>query len=840
MKATITLLLVLFTSIATFGQKIDLVNAPINPIALEYKKEHFNLKGDVYGYGYRVFSKEGMLIYEYGISRGLHYLYKNGFPYADTEGKLYEFNSEGYLSKKTYASLGVQTQTYTYNPKGLLTKVINTKGYNATYEYDDKGRLSKSNVGGNIREFSYQKSGEQLLVTVKDLSKTPAVVTKHIYKNGVEIGRNDKLFDLKYDNHGNKSGYDNAIYYSDIENRNNEISVVYAKSTYSIDPLTDCKFYINGQKADFLYKQIASIQSKDIFIYNPFTEKYYIVENAIDDTKSGQKQVFSKVFINSPYYLLNRKSASLSLGYKGAELANTANGMRDGALKVYNTPVYVAYDRTLNQTFYGELDNTNTSGYYPLQQISPNDNVVYLKAGENQFTVVIEGKVNAKENPNHKLYNSTDGGSILIDDKNKPLYYLPGTATATINKLYAGRKYNPATDKIQSANNKSTTTTTKSASATHTAGQTTETRYFNGKYSKSIVIDKVFFDYIKLKSKADGLSFTVLEEQFDFLSGIWTLKNSQGDIRIGIDYLVGDEALTIKIKYLTVGSQAIVKNDKDEGAKKMYNAAVEGFVKDLFKYLKIENNTTPSNSIATKSTTINNATSNTNTIAEKPEASYNPQLPLHVKEVSNNVFYFYQNNKRIQDPIFHQTTSMHKNKGVHCYYKADKDYYFYVPGTENPNAEGKYKMYGLRGRYLYTNISNKEQKFVFEGKLLQPQEYDLIVSRKKDCLLLLKENGLMFEIPYYAFPKQNETVTHTASNSDALGSNSSLFIVFKENGEMVVAEKGKVQPKANWKIINEDDKNFLINNVDGRKYRVGIYNLTATGIIAPNAINLVK
>lgn len=472
MKTTITLLLVLFTSIATFGQKIDLVNAPINPIALEYKKEHFNLKGDVYGYGYRVFSKEGMLIYEYGISRGLHYLYKNGFPYADTEGKLYEFNSEGYLSKKTYASLGVQTQTYTYNPKGLLTKVINTKGYNATYEYDDKGRLSKSNVGGNIREFSYQKSGEQLLVTVKDLSKTPAVVTKHIYKNGVEIGRNDKLFDLKYDNHGNKSGYDNAIYYSDIENRNNEISVVYTKSTYSIDPLTDCKFYINGQKADFLYKQITSIQSKDIFIYNPFTEKYYIVENAIDDTKSGQKQVFSKVFINSPYYLLNRKSASLSLGYKGAELANTANGMRDGALKVYNTPVYVAYDRTLNQTFYGELDNTNASGYYPLQQISPNDNVVYLKAGENQFTVVIEGKVNAKENPNHKLYNSTDGGSILIDDKNKPLYYLPGTATATINKLYAGRKYNPATDKIQSANNTTPTqTTTKSTSANNTAGQ---------------------------------------------------------------------------------------------------------------------------------------------------------------------------------------------------------------------------------------------------------------------------------------------------------------------------------------------------------------------------------
>lgn len=459
MKATITLLLVLFTSIATFGQKVDLVNAPMNPIALEYKKEHFNLKGDVYGYGYRVFSKDGMLIYEYGMRRGLHYLYKNGFPYADTEGRLYEFNSQGYLSKKTYASLGVQTQTYTYNAKGLLTKKANTQEYNSTYEYDDKGRLIKSNVGGNIREFSYQKNGEQLIVTIKDLSKNPAKIVKHIYKSGIKIGENDNLYNLKYDKFGNLSGNDNAIYYSDIENRNNEISVVYTKRTYLIDPLSDCELYINGQKADFLYKQIESLQSKDIFIYNPFTEKYYIITNAINDAKSGQKQVFSKVFINSPFYLLNRKGSSLSLGYKGAVLENTANGMRDGALKVYNAPFYLVYDKIVNQTFYVDLDNTNTTRYYPLQQISPNDNVVYLKASENQYAIVIEGKEIAKENPTHKLISSNDGGSIITDDKNNPLYYLPGTASATINKLYAGRKYNPATDKIQTQKSSSSNTT---------------------------------------------------------------------------------------------------------------------------------------------------------------------------------------------------------------------------------------------------------------------------------------------------------------------------------------------------------------------------------------------
>lgn len=473
LKASITLLLVLFVCSSTFGQKIDLVNAPMNPIALQYKKEHFNLKGDVYAYGYRVFSKEGMLIYEYSLSRGLHYLYKNGFPYADTDGKLYEFNNQGYLSKKTYASLGVQTQTYTYNAKGLISKVVNTKGNNITYEYDDKGRLIKSNVGGNIREFSYQKNGEQLIVTIKDLSKNPAKIVKHIYKNGIKIGENDNLYNLKYDKLGNLSGNDNGIYYSDIENRNNEISVVYTKSTYSIDPLSDCEFYVNGEKVKFLFNTMVSMHSRDIFIYNPFTEKYYIIENAINDAKSGQKQVFSKVFINSPYFLVNRKGFSLSLGYKGAFLTNTANGMRDGALKVYNAPVYLVYDKIVNQTFYGDLDNANSTGYYPLQQISPNDNVVYLKTGENQFTIVIEGKVNAKENPTNKLTGSTDGGIIVTDDKNNPLYYLPGTASATLNKLYAGRKYNPATDKIQtqkssSSNTSQTTTTTAGANTDNT------------------------------------------------------------------------------------------------------------------------------------------------------------------------------------------------------------------------------------------------------------------------------------------------------------------------------------------------------------------------------------
>lgn len=164
------------------AQKVDWVNAPMNPIAMKFKKEHFNLKGDVYAYGQNVFSKDGKLIYEYGISKALHFLYNNGVLYADTDGKLYEFNSQGYLVKYTYASLGKQTQTYTYNAKGLLINLSNTKGYNVTYSYDEQGRLIKSNTAGVIKEFSYQKNGDQLIVLEKDLSKNPIVTTKYIFK----------------------------------------------------------------------------------------------------------------------------------------------------------------------------------------------------------------------------------------------------------------------------------------------------------------------------------------------------------------------------------------------------------------------------------------------------------------------------------------------------------------------------------------------------------------------------------------------------------------------------------------------------------------------------------
>jgi hypothetical protein len=454
MKIIILLFLSLF-GINTFAQNVDWVNAPINPIALKYKKEHFNIKGDVYAYGYTVFSKEGLMIYESGVY-AKHYLYKDAKPYADTEGMLYEFNSQGYLSKMTYAYLGVQTQTYTHNAKGLLTKVINTKGYNSMFDYDEKGRLIKSIIGTEIKEFAYQNVGDKLIITEKVLSNTPVITNKQIYKDGIKIGTNETLFTLKFDRNKNIISYLSLLYYSDIEKGNNELSVVYTKPTYtSPEPLYNCEFYINEQQVGFLFKNV--LQKKDLMVYNPFNEKYYIIEDVFKNEKSGLKQVFSKVIINGPYFL--NHSSSLILGYKGSLLQNNLY-LRKNQLKGYTEPAYLVYDKQLDQTFYGELDSTNTTKIFPLSQISAGENLVYVKYEEYKFVTVLNGQPYLVENPTHKMVGLKNGNTVILDANGVPIYFLPATSSATALKFYAGRKFNKATDQYSKQDHNVPTTNT--------------------------------------------------------------------------------------------------------------------------------------------------------------------------------------------------------------------------------------------------------------------------------------------------------------------------------------------------------------------------------------------
>jgi len=513
---------------------------------------------------------------------------------------------------------------------------------------------------------------------------------------------------------------------------------------------------------------------------------------------------------------------------------------QSGNLKqVFVGKTYVIYDASSLQTYWCR-DFEKGKKFNVFEDLGK-DALLWYKNEKND--VYFWQKGDYVSTSGYTLGETLNDGSKLLYKNQKPALVLENFTTSAQNTFYKAVPYSGQAIPKNTTSNTSQTTTTTTGS--NTSEQTTETRYYNGKYTKETALQKAndFFN----RTNGEKITFTKMEKKSDYqFVGNWIIKGADESLQSKIEYSFEDDGLKIKINEIvlndTYGALKMDKNHKDEVARKtaenLYTSINDLYVKAVFVYLDINNNTLKN---TTKTGSNTSGQSNVqNEIAEKPGASFNSSLPLYVKEVGNGVYYFYQNDKRIQDPIYHQPTSMHKNKGVNCYYRTDKDYYFYVSGTEKPDANGKYPMFGLRGKYIYTTISNDEQKFVFEGKTLKPQEYDLIISREKDGVLLLKEKGLMFEIPSYAFPKQNETVTDSASNSDALGSNSNIFIVFKENGEMVVVEKGKIQSNADWKITKENDRNFLINNVDGRKYRVGIYNLAKIGVVQPQFINLLQ
>ncbi len=439
MKAILTLI-GLFISMSIYSQKTDWVNAPLNPIAFEYKLEHFNLKGDIYANRKQMFSKEGLMIFENQFSTE-SFLYKNNQLYADTSGRLFEFNSQGYISKMTYASSGVQTQSYTYNNKGLLIKVTNTKGYNAVYDYDINNRLIKSVVSGVTKEYSYQKKGEELLITEKDLSKSPITQSILIYKNGHLIGKDDNRFNNNYDKYGNLISpfMGETLFYSEVENKTNEISLVYEKPSYgSINLLYGCKFYINNKRVEILFTKV--INRKDLMIYDPFKQKYLIIEDAFNDTKSGKKQVFSKVYIDAHSFLDFSESFE-QLCYKGTSLVN-ALYLRKSSLKVYNQyNNYICYDDFIDKTLFCKFNPNEKFSFYPLQEVNSKENLFFLKGNDGIFYVE-KGKV--LSSAEHTFaYNNND---IVLFKNNEPKYYFPNYKNALDATVYPGRAFNNKTD----------------------------------------------------------------------------------------------------------------------------------------------------------------------------------------------------------------------------------------------------------------------------------------------------------------------------------------------------------------------------------------------------------
>jgi hypothetical protein len=145
-----------------------------------------------------------------------------------------------------------------------------------------------------------------------------------------------------------------------------------------------------------------------------------------------------------------------------------------------------------------------------------------------------------------------------------------------------------------------------------TFGQTTETRYYNGKYTKETALKKVN-EYLKL-SQDNRLKFVGGASSTYQIDGIWEQKiNEKDKITVNIRYLIGDKSLSIEIISAVVAKDGnfIVLSPKstNEAIRKLYDNQVYFYTKVPFVYyLMINENTT--NPIANTTTTTG---SNTNT-----------------------------------------------------------------------------------------------------------------------------------------------------------------------------------------------------------------------------------
>jgi hypothetical protein len=184
-------------SIQLVAQKIDWINAPENPIAIEHKLEHFNLKGDVYNYNSSLyFDKEGLLIKKSDYSGDNTYTYKNGVLVSDAASYSIKTTEKGYV---TFKEVRYTIEEFTYNEKDLLISAVETRkaSYNkpevintTKYEYDTQNRVIKEikYTDGLVKKttlFNYKKVENTVQVTkiITEANKDPYKNEYH-YLNG--------------------------------------------------------------------------------------------------------------------------------------------------------------------------------------------------------------------------------------------------------------------------------------------------------------------------------------------------------------------------------------------------------------------------------------------------------------------------------------------------------------------------------------------------------------------------------------------------------------------------------------------------------------------------------
>ncbi|MDP5076643.1 MAG: hypothetical protein NWQ19_01055, partial [Nonlabens sp.] len=443
------------------AQKIDWENAPLNPVALPYLKEHFNVKGDVYvTNGRYAFDDKGRLIAEGGI-------FKKAFRYPsentiESEGYRYEIDRNGLLQHGTLIAQSIICRRYIYDSNNRLISVFDgTMGKQdfKYYTYDNSGRVitEKQVVDKKIKSslsYTYEKGSDGLKITTTDLEKDK-IRDITVWKGGLKIKRKENnttnLLDLIYDldREGNVvsltgSGSTNpqTVFYRKELKKKNILTIKRVADAQGM--FTDMyEIYRNGKISE---EVVIEEIDQDALIYDPFDSSYYVLKNGFKRLGNNYKK-YDVAHIPKdkelPIQLLVASKETLLvkgiLGWKLYDLGKRR--YKSSPLQLEKRQIAFDPDAGKNGITYISNDIKEFNGIQyslPLKKTTENHAFMFTDSTVDNFRLVVKGFLVYGTKTKVGLLKSGEQ-FVSIDDK--PTYILPNKKDLKPHSFYELRDY---------------------------------------------------------------------------------------------------------------------------------------------------------------------------------------------------------------------------------------------------------------------------------------------------------------------------------------------------------------------------------------------------------------
>ena len=446
MQQLVVLCCFLLLTTSSFAQKVDWINAPLNP-TLDYADlKHLNIKGDVFQYNTLNFAKDGQVMFGNKHNKNIQIK-------KDAAGNIIEQTDE--LARVT---------KYLYDAKSNLTQV-STKYTKINYTYDGNNRIiKKENIDDRgdvqITLYNYKKQKNLLMVTESESQSDGNVIeTDKHFKNGLEIYRKREglpslTITYQFDHKGNwikqteidsetKKATRSAlkreiIYYSDYEKGTSAISVVTEKLSAYYALLVP-NAYINSGKYYAYYNKFGD----DYVFYDVFSKTYYIGRGAYSKTVSdGQKHPVQLLLIGYNIILLYHKDKNI--------ISFIEDGVDISGMKYYNFYDHImARNSVTGQSMlfgpFSDVSSSRTHAFSGINLLDKRNTVGYIVRQSTKEVLIID---QSELVTNAKYFGLTADNSVVLAVNNNPKYVLSSFKYSSNLTFMPARYFDPAKDKI--------------------------------------------------------------------------------------------------------------------------------------------------------------------------------------------------------------------------------------------------------------------------------------------------------------------------------------------------------------------------------------------------------